>query len=52
MDTRAMTIPKNRLIGEVERRIAQKRAKLLLQPPAIELSSYMENIGWPELFWL
>lgn len=50
MNNSAMTIPKNQLVGEVTRRIENKNAQLQKQPPAVVLSSYMENIGWPELF--
>jgi len=55
MNTAAMQIPIAGLIPELERRIAQKTdAQEALDTrygkSRIRISSYMENIGWPELF--
>jgi len=51
----AMAIPADRLLSALEERIARKRAVLeerdrTLGKDRIHISSYMENIGWPELF--
>jgi hypothetical protein len=55
MNTAAMTIPRARLVGELERRRERKlerKAELDARhgPGRIPVTSYMENIGWPELF--
>jgi hypothetical protein len=44
MNLDAMTLPKDRLLDALQARIAR--------PPAggVRITSYMENIGWPELF--
>lgn len=55
MHTIAMTLPRRQLLGELERRIERKmrqQAKRDARYGAgrVHLTSYMENIGWPELF--
>ncbi len=55
MNTAAMTLPRVQLLGEVERRIAQKMTRQAERDARfgadrVHLTSYMENIGWPELF--
>ena len=54
LDRRAMSIPADRLSEALEERIHQKQAVLEQRQKAfgdrIYIHSYMENIGWPELF--
>jgi len=55
MNNTAMNLPRVRLLGELERRIEQKMARLAERDARygaarVRLTSYMENIGWPELF--
>ncbi len=50
-----MSIPKAQLIGELERRTERKRKEVAERdarfgPGRVPMTSYMENIGWPELF--
>jgi len=50
----ALSIPRERLAGELNRRIEAKRAVLKERDrqwgaDRVPISSYMENIGWPEL---
>jgi hypothetical protein len=51
----ALTIPADQLLSAYEQRIERKKATLeerdrTLGKDRIRISSYMENIGWPELF--
>lgn len=51
----AMSIPAERLFGALQQRIERKRSLLeerdrALGKDRIRIHSYMENIGWPELF--
>ena len=55
MNTYAMSIPKQQLIGELERRAESKRKEVAERDSRfgagrVPITSYMENIGWPELF--
>ncbi len=55
MNDAAMRIPRARLLDELEQRRAAKTARQQRRdqehgPGRIPLGSYMENIGWPELF--
>jgi hypothetical protein len=50
-----MSIPKQQLMGELERRTEQKRKDVAERDARfgrgrVPMTSYMENIGWPELF--
>jgi len=51
----AMTLPRECLLDALEERIAVRRAEIAARDARvgvgrIHLTSYMENIGWPELF--
>jgi hypothetical protein len=55
MNTSAMTLPVEDLVGELETRAARCAALRAAREAAagaraVRISSYMENIGWPELF--
>jgi hypothetical protein len=55
LNREAMTIPTGRLLDALQERIERKRALLeerdrTLGADRIRIHSYMENIGWPELF--
>jgi hypothetical protein len=54
MNTTAMTLPTEALAGAVQERIARRTAEIAArdarQPHRVRITSYMENIGWPELF--
>jgi hypothetical protein len=55
MNTAAMTIPKNQLVSELEQRITLRKAEQAARDARygsgrITIGSYMEGIGWPELF--
>ena len=54
LDRRAMSIPSDRLLDALEERIRRKRTVLEEHQeeygPRVHIHSYMENIGWPELF--
>jgi hypothetical protein len=55
MDTTAMSVPRGQLIPELERRRERKEAEMAARDTRfgaarVRITSYMENIGWPELF--
>lgn len=55
MDTAALKIPQDKLIQERDNRLERKKARMAeldreYGKGRIPLSSYMENLGWPELF--
>lgn len=55
MDRSAFKIPKERLVPELDRRIERKKEDVARRDSMcgqgrIPITSYMENIGWPELF--
>jgi len=55
MNTAALTLPKERLMDELDKRIAWKTEEIAerdarLGTERIRIFSYMENLGWPELF--
>ncbi|MHB9134463.1 MAG: uroporphyrinogen decarboxylase family protein [Armatimonadota bacterium] len=55
MHMEAMTLPPGQLAAALLQRIAARKARIAerdarLGPQRIRLTSYMENIGWPELF--
>ncbi len=50
-----MSIPRGQLLSELERRRERKSAEIARRdaafgPDRVRIQSYMENIGWPELF--
>ena len=55
MNTVALTLPKEQLLDEVEKRIAWKQEEIAERDARYgaerkRIFSYMENLGWPELF--
>jgi hypothetical protein len=55
MNTAAMSIPVAQLLGELERRRERKEQEQAERDARfgkerVQVTSYMENIGWPELF--
>jgi hypothetical protein len=54
MNRAALSIPRDQLRGELDRRAERKRAEIAARdarfgPGRVRMTSYMENIGWPEL---
>ncbi len=55
MNTKAITVPKDLLLGELESSVRAAKERLKEKDAAfggerVRVVSYMENIGWPELF--
>ena len=55
MNLDALTLPKDRLLDALQARIARRNEQIGARdarygPHRVHITSYMENIGWPELF--